>query len=132
MLGDLQAAIDALSGPGLRRRLLLGRDGGLAGRLPLRGPGGRLLLLRPAHPRLIGETPRCPTILHFGKTRRPSRRTSSKRSATPIRTCRSIVYDAGHGFASDRRADYSPDCARLARLRTLQIFSRSSGVRSEI
>ena len=42
------------------------------------------------------------------------------------------VYDAGHGFASDRRADYDPDSARLARLRTLQLFSRSSSVRSEM
>jgi len=28
--------------------------------------------------------------------------------------------------------DYDPDSARLARLRTLQLFSRSSGVRSEV
>ena len=41
------------------------------------------------------------------------------------------VYDAGHGFVSDRRADYDADCARLARLRTLQVFSQASGVRSE-
>jgi carboxymethylenebutenolidase len=37
------------------------------------------------------------------------------------------VYDAGHGFNSDRRADYDPDCARLARLRTLQLFARAGG-----
>ena len=41
------------------------------------------------------------------------------------------IYDAGHGFVSNRRADYDEDCARLARLRTLQLFARSSGVRAE-
>ena len=37
------------------------------------------------------------------------------------------VYDAGHGFVSDRGADYHRDAARLARLRTLQLFARGSG-----
>ena len=40
-------------------------------------------------------------------------------------------YPAGHGFASDRRADYEPDSARLARLRTLALFSRNGGGRGE-
>ena len=42
------------------------------------------------------------------------------------------LYEAGHGFVSDRRRDYSEDAARLARLRTLQLFQRSSGVRTEV
>ena len=33
------------------------------------------------------------------------------------------IYDAGHGFNSDRRADYSEDDARLARQRTLALFA---------
>ena len=41
------------------------------------------------------------------------------------------LYDAGHGFVSDRRADYSPDAARLARLRTLQLFTLNGGGRGE-
>jgi carboxymethylenebutenolidase len=40
-------------------------------------------------------------------------------------------YDAGHGFVSDRRADYDPDSARLARLRTLQLFALQGGGRGE-
>ncbi|HLY78794.1 MAG TPA: dienelactone hydrolase family protein [Caulobacteraceae bacterium] len=42
------------------------------------------------------------------------------------------VYDAGHGFVSDRRADYNPDATRLARLRTLQLFTLKGGGRGEI
>ncbi|MBP9756439.1 MAG: dienelactone hydrolase family protein, partial [Phenylobacterium sp.] len=42
------------------------------------------------------------------------------------------LYDAGHGFVSDRRADYHPDAARLARLRTLQLFMNNGGGRGEM
>jgi carboxymethylenebutenolidase len=83
-------------------------------------------------PELIAETPRCPIILHFGK-RDPS---IPPEVVEQIRTAHPdlpiYVYDAGHGFVSDRRADYDPDCARLARLRTLQLFQKASGVRGEM
>jgi carboxymethylenebutenolidase len=78
-------------------------------------------------PELVSETPRCPIILHFGR----------RDASIPASVVDSIgetypdmpihVYDAGHGFASDRGADYQPDAARLARLRTLQLFARGSG-----
>jgi len=80
---------------------------------------------------LVHETPKCPTILHFGR----------KDASIPMEVVEHImaahpevptyIYDAGHGFVSNRRADYDEDSARLARLRTLQLFSRSSGVRAE-
>ena len=82
-------------------------------------------------PELLSETPRCPIILHFGR-RDPS---------IPPATVEAIAdrypdmpiyqYDAGHGFASDRGADYSPDAAKLARLRTLQLFTLNGGGRGE-
>jgi carboxymethylenebutenolidase len=78
-------------------------------------------------PEFAGEAPRCPTIAHFGK----------RDASIPMDLVKAIeaahpdvpvyVYDAGHGFNSDRRADYDADCARLARLRTLQLFARSGG-----
>ena len=83
-------------------------------------------------PELIDETPRCPIILHFGR-RDPT---------IPAATVEAIgarypelpiyLYDAGHGFASDRRADDAPDCARLARLRTLQLFALHGGGRGDM
>jgi carboxymethylenebutenolidase len=83
-------------------------------------------------PELWDETPRCPIILHFGRndpTIPPDvvTRIGEKHPDLPI-----YVYDAGHGFVSDRRADYNPDCARLARLRTLQLFAQNGGGRSEV
>lgn len=83
-------------------------------------------------PELAAETPRCPIILHFGRND----------ASIPPETIEAIskahpdipvhVYDAGHGFVSDRGADFNPDAARLARLRTLQVFARNGGGRGDI
>jgi carboxymethylenebutenolidase len=83
-------------------------------------------------PELLGETPRCPVILHFGR----------EDASIPLATVETIgeaypdipihLYDAGHGFASDRRSDYHPDAARLAHLRTLRLFAMTGGGRSEV
>jgi len=80
---------------------------------------------------LVTETPRTPIILHFGKSDAsiPPERVEEIRDAHPDVPI--YLYDAGHGFVSDRRSDYHPDSARLARLRTLAFFSKHSGVRSE-
>lgn len=77
---------------------------------------------------LVDETPRCPIILHFGRTDPsiPLERVDEIRERHPDIPIH--LYDAGHGFVSDRRQDYDADAARLARLRTLQLFSRQAGV----
>ena len=73
------------------------------------------------------EAPRCPIILHFGKADAsiPMERVDEIREKHPDLPI--YLYDAGHGFVSDRRADYHEDSARLARLRTLQLFARAAG-----
>ncbi len=38
-----------------------------------------------------------------------------------------FLYDAGHGFNSDRRTDFSPEAAALARKRTLELFHANGG-----
>jgi carboxymethylenebutenolidase len=130
--GDLQAAIDMLEEPvnvvgycwgGTAAWLAACRCDGVAAASSFYG---RRI------PELLSETPQCPTILHFGKTDAsiPPEVVEQIREAHPDLPV--YVYDAGHGFVSDRRADYSPDSARLARLRTLQLFQRSSGVRAEL
>jgi carboxymethylenebutenolidase len=40
------------------------------------------------------------------------------------------MYDAGHAFVAPN--GYHADSARLAKLRTLALFSRNSGVKSEM
>ena len=80
---------------------------------------------------MIDEPPQCPTVLHFGR----------HDASIPPEVVDAIAdkypdlpvhrYDAGHGFASDR-ADHHPDAARLARLRTLQLFALNGGGRGEL
>jgi len=60
---------------------------------------------------LVDETPKCPIILHFGKTDAsiPMDKVEEIRTKHPDLAV--YLYDAGHGFASDRRADYHHDSA---------------------
>ena len=75
------------------------------------------------------ETPKTPTALHFGKT-------DPMIPMTDVETIRAAhpdlpvwLYDAGHAFvAPNGRHD---DSARLAMLRTLQLFQRAGGGRGE-
>ncbi len=129
--GDLQAAIDALAPPvfavgycwgGAATWLAACRTTGLSAASAYYGR--RISELK-------DETPNVPTILHFGKTDGsiPMERVAEIEAAHPDLPI--YLYDAGHGFASDRRADYSPDSARLARLRSLALFARNGGGRGE-
>ncbi|HEY2049648.1 MAG TPA: dienelactone hydrolase family protein [Caulobacteraceae bacterium] len=83
-------------------------------------------------PELLGETPRCPIILHFGRDDGSIPLSVVDTIATAYPDIPVYLYEAGHGFASDRRSDYRPDAARLANLRTLQLFALNGGGRSEI
>ncbi|HEV2364857.1 MAG TPA: dienelactone hydrolase family protein [Caulobacteraceae bacterium] len=123
--GDAQAAIEALSPPvfavgycwgGTATWLAACRCAGLAAASSYYG---RRI------PELMDETPRCPILLHFGR----------QDASIPMSVVDEIaerhpdipihIYDAGHGFACDDRADFREDAARLARLRTLQLFARA-------
>ena len=130
--GDLQAAIDQLKGPVNVMGFCWGGTAAWLAACRCEGLAAASCYYGRRIPELIAETPRCPTILHFGKRDPtiPAEMVEQIRDAFPELPV--YVYEAGHGFASDRRADYDADCARLARLRTLQLFSRSSGVRSEV
>jgi carboxymethylenebutenolidase len=125
--GDLQAAIDALAPPvfavgycwgGAVAWLAACRCDGLTAAA---GYYGRRIS------ELVDETPKVPTILHFGKTDAsiPPESIEAIRERHPELPI--FLYDAGHGFVSDRRSDYDADSAKLARLRTLAHFSRSGG-----
>jgi carboxymethylenebutenolidase len=129
---DLQAAIDALAPPvfvvgycwgGTATWLAACRCGGVAAASSYYG---RRI------PELIAETPRCTIILHFGRhdASIPPEVVGAIAEAYPDIPIHR--YDAGHGFVSDRRADHQPDAARLARLRTLQVFTMNGGGRGDM
>ena len=129
--GDLQAAIDALSPPVFAVGYCWGGAATWLAACRCQGLSAASAYYGRRITELKDETPKVPIILHFGKTDAsiPLERVEEIRAGHPDVPVH--LYEACHGFASDRRADYHPDSARLARLRTLQVFARNGGGRSE-
>lgn len=129
--GDLQAAIDALDGPVFVAGYCWGGAATWLAACRCDGVAAASAFYGRRITELIDETPKCPIILHFGR-QDPSIPPEAvefiieSHPGVPV-----YLYEAGHGFVSDRRSDYDEDSARLARLRTLQLFQRSSGVKAE-
>lgn len=78
--------------------------------------------------RFADEAPQCAAICHFG-------RYDSLVELAPVEklierqhpTAQIFVYEAGHGFNSDRRKDWHPESAELAKERTLMLFRACGG-----
>ena len=78
--------------------------------------------------RFADAAPQCATICHFGRYDplvdfAPVEKLIEKQHPT----AQIFVYEAGHGFNSDRRKDYHPDYADLAKQRTLMLFRACGG-----
>lgn len=77
---------------------------------------------------LADEAPRCATIAHFGRFDGSIPMESVETlSAKAHPTAQIFVYEAGHGFNSDRRKDYHEPSATQARERTLMLFRACGG-----
>jgi carboxymethylenebutenolidase len=72
---------------------------------------------------LVGETPKCPTVLHFGRDDAsiPLDDVDAISAAHPDLDV--YLYDAGHGFNCDRRGAYDEAAAKAARARTMDLFA---------
>ncbi len=77
-------------------------------------------------PQMAEWQPKCPTILHFGRHDHGIPMEQVERVQALHPGVKVYIYDAGHGFNSDRRTDYNPGAAKLARERTLELF-RANG-----
>lgn len=130
--GDTQAAIHALSGPVFATGFCWGGAATWLAACRCTGLSAASAFYGRRITELKDETPKVPIILHFGKTDAsiPPERVEEIREAHPDVPVH--LYEAGHGFMSDRRADYHPDSAHLARLRTLALFSNNGGGRSSM
>jgi carboxymethylenebutenolidase len=130
--GDLAAAIAALKPPVFVVGYCWGGTATWLAACRCEGVAGASSFYGRRIPELLAETPRCPIILHFGR-RDPTippavvEAIAAAHPDIPLH-----LYDAGHGFVSDRRPDHDPDSARLARLRTLQVFARNGGGRGDV
>jgi carboxymethylenebutenolidase len=74
------------------------------------------------------EAPRCATIAHFGRFDAgiPMEGVEAL-IAKAHATAQIFVYEANHGFNSDRRKDYHEESSELARERTLGLFQACGG-----
>ncbi len=74
------------------------------------------------------QAPKCATIAHFGRYDAgiPIEGVEAL-SAKNHPAAQIFVYDANHGFNSDRRKDYHAESADLARERTLGLFRACTG-----
>jgi carboxymethylenebutenolidase len=131
---DIQACVDALKPPvfitgfcygGSMSWLAAAQCTGLSAASAFYGSaiGGDGLTLQP----------KIPIILHFGRKDQhiPPEHWAKIEAAHPDVPI--YLYDADHGFFSPDRPPsiHDPDSARLARLRTLQLFHQNSGVKAE-
>jgi carboxymethylenebutenolidase len=76
----------------------------------------------------IDHAPKVPTIAHFGRFDQgiPMEGVESL-IAKQHPNATVYIYEAGHGFNSDRRKDYHEPSAHLARERTLALFEANGG-----
>ena len=74
------------------------------------------------------DAPKCATIAHFGRFDQGIPMEGvEKLIARAHPTAQIFVYDANHGFNSDRRKDYHEESADTARERTLALFKACGG-----
>jgi carboxymethylenebutenolidase len=128
-LPRVQACIDALEGPVFAMGFCYGGTTAWLAACRCEGLtavsafyGGDIMAFR-------DETPKVPTILHFGKTD----------AMIPLADVEAIgerhpdlpvyLYEAGHAFVAP--SGHHPDSARLSLLRTFQLFQRSGGGKGE-
>ena len=79
-------------------------------------------------PAAADEEPKVPVILHFGRHDHGIPMEGVEQViAKDWPNATVYVYEAGHGFNSDRRKDYHEPSADLAKARTLELFRANGG-----
>jgi len=130
-VGRIQAAIDALAGPVFLLGFCFGGSSAWVASCFCDGLtavscfyGGNII----DH---VADRPRVPTILHFGRTDETIPPTDVEAIAAAHPELPIWLYDAGHAFVAPGPGHHE-DSARLAMLRTLQLFQRAGGTRGEV
>ena len=129
-LADVQACVDALAkdGPVFVVGYCYGGSVAWFAATRMRGVAAASAYYGAMIPAAADEAPTAPVVCHFGRND----------SGIPMDGVEALiardwplaavhVYDAGHGFNSDRRKDYDAPSAALARERTLTLFRENGG-----
>jgi carboxymethylenebutenolidase len=131
--GDIQACIDALEPPVFITGFCYGGSMAWLAAAQCTGLSAASSFYGSGIVQGVELKPKCPVILHFGKKDQhiPPEHWEKIGAAHPDVPI--YLYDADHGFFSPDRPPsiHEPDCARLARLRTLQLFQQNAGVKAE-
>jgi carboxymethylenebutenolidase len=124
---DVQAAIDALEPPVFMIGFCFGGTAAWVAACRCEGLTATACFYGGHIATYASETPRCPTILHFGKADEliPAHDVEAIRALHPDLPIH--LYDAGHAFVAP--SGYHADSARLALLRTRAFFHQASGAR---
>ncbi|MFZ5668679.1 MAG: dienelactone hydrolase family protein [Pseudomonadota bacterium] len=129
-LAVVQAAIDALEGPVFLLGFCFGGTTAWLAAARCEGLAAVACFYGGAIVQFVEETPKVPTILHFGERDEtiPPEDVATITAAHP--DLPAWLYPAGHAFVAPTD-DHHEDCARLAMLRTLQHFQRGGGTKGE-
>jgi len=126
----VQAAIDALEGPVFLLGFCFGGTAAWLAAARCEGLAAVACFYGGAIIQYVDETPKVPTILHFGAQDEtiPPEDVATITAAHP--DLPAWLYPAGHAFVAPT-AGYHEDSAKLAMLRTLQHFQRRGGGKGE-
>jgi carboxymethylenebutenolidase len=123
---DVQAAVDALTGPVFVMGFCFGGTAAWLAACRCEGIAAAACFYGGHIVRHVNETPKCPTILHFGKTDELIVPADVAIITEAHPEIPAFLYEAGHAFVAPGDGHHA-DAARLSTLRTLQLFARSSG-----
>ena len=128
-LADVQAAIDHVKGAGRVGVVGYCWGGTIAWLAAARATGisAAVSYYGGGVPDAKDETPRVPTMLHFGETDASIPVDKAKAVAAAHPGVPTYFYPAGHGFNCEQRGSYHEPSAREARARTLEFFRKNVG-----
>jgi len=129
-LPRVQAAIDALAGPVFAMGFCFGGTAAWLAACRCEGLTAVSCFYGGDIVRFADETPRRPTALHFGRADPLIPLADVETIAAAHPDLPIWLYDAGHAFVAP--SGHHADSAKLAILRTLQLFQRSGGSRGEV
>ncbi len=127
-ISDVQTCIDVLKGPVFVVGYCYGGSVAWLSTTRLTGVAAASAYYGSLIPQFADEEPKAPVIAHFGRFDHGIPMEGVEQIAAKAWPNAEVyVYEAGHGFNSDRRKDYHEPSAELAKARTLALLRANGG-----